>query len=278
MKPSAHFSLGRSLRTLGAAVACALLATTAQASSEDEASQPGLDSAAAHAATPALPDDEAPPAETAQHAGAKPAADVSSESSVRRARQIRNQRARARLAATHVLANDPVPESAPVPGLREVQPVTDEWARGARFFGGLRSGIGFAPGGLGPAGTLGLELGVTAFRGLGFGLHVFGIGNPPEVPLLDIPRAEYGMGAAVDVRWYLQTIRPLKLYPTMSVGFMAGPSIDTGANVVLPTVTPGFGARVNIGEVYVSLEMGAATFYIPFVNLAVGWEPTRAVD
>lgn len=156
--------------------------------------------------------------------------------------------------------------------------VDDEWARGARFFGGLRSGVGFAPGGYGPAGTLGLELGVSAKRGLGFGLHLLGIYNPPQVILFDIPKAEWGMGAAADVRWYIQTIRPLTLYPTMSLGFMAGPSEGSGENAVLPMVNPGFGARVNIADVYVAFEIGAANFYIPFVNLSVGWEPQHRDD
>jgi hypothetical protein len=41
-------------------------------------------------------------------------------------------------------------------------------------------------------------------------------------------------------------------------------------------VTPGFGARVNMGPVYVSVEIGAASFYIPFMALAIGWEPAKA--
>jgi len=110
-------------------------------------------------------------------------------------------------------------------------------------------------------------------RGLGFGLRRFGIANPPEVAVFDIPRAEHGMGASADVRWYIQTIRPLTVYPTMSFGFMAGPSADSGENAVMPMINPGFGARVNIADVYVAFEIGAANFYIPFVNISVGWEP-----
>lgn len=149
------------------------------------------------------------------------------------------------------------------------------WSEGGTFFGGARTAVAFPPGADGPAPMAGIELGVAAERGFGFGLHLFGAMNTPGAPQFGLPKTPYGFGAEVDLRYYLQTIEPLRLYPTLSVGFMAGPAEDTGRNAVLPLITPGFGARVNLGPVYTAVEIGAADFYIPFMALAVGWEPDR---
>lgn len=162
--------------------------------------------------------------------------------------------------------------------LRTRAEVDDEWSRRARFFGGLRSSLAFPPGGMGPATTVGMELGVAAYRGLGFGLHIYGVGNPSGVPMLELPAAAWGVGASADARWYLQTIEPLKLYPTLSVGFIAGPDKVTGENVVLPMINPGFGARVNLADMYVAFEIGLASLYMPFVGFSIGWEPTRKLE
>lgn len=151
-----------------------------------------------------------------------------------------------------------------------------EWEQNARFFGGIRTGVGIPPGGRGVAPTMGFELGVAAERGFGFGLHLLSMLNPPSVPALNIPRASYGIGAAADLRLYFQSIEPLTLYGTLSAGFLAGPSAETGVNVVLPMLNPGFGARVKVTDTaYVAFEFGAAGGFIPFVNLSLGWEPPR---
>ncbi len=149
------------------------------------------------------------------------------------------------------------------------------WSERARFFGGVRTGIGVPPGGEGVAPTAGLEIGVAADSGLGLGLHFLTVWNPPDAPSLNIPKAQWGIGAAADVRWYFQTVRPLTLYPTLSVGFLGGPSL-TGRNAVLPMLNPGFGARVRVSSMYVSFEFGVVGFQVPFVNIAFGWEPNRA--
>jgi hypothetical protein len=141
-----------------------------------------------------------------------------------------------------------------------------------RFFAGLRTGIGAPPAGRGVTPTGGLELGVAAKEGLGLGIHLIGMANPPEVRPLNIPKAEYGFGAAADLRFYIQTVEPLTLYPTLSIGFLAGPSATGGENAVMPMVNPGFGARVKLGPVYTAFEFGLAGFFIPFVNMSVGWE------
>jgi hypothetical protein len=158
---------------------------------------------------------------------------------------------------------------------REKPKRRDEWGEGATFFGGVRTALAFPPGGDGPAPMGGIELGVAAEKGVGFGLHMFGAMNTPGAPTFDIPKTPYGFGAEADLRYYLQSIEPLRLYPTLSLGFMAGPAADTGKNVILPLINPGFGARVNFGSVYVALELGAASFYIPFMSFSVGWEPDR---
>ena len=152
----------------------------------------------------------------------------------------------------------------------------DSWSENPTFFVGGRTALAFPPGGNGPAPMAGVELGVAADKGVGYGLHLFGASNTPGAPTFNLPPSPYAFGALVDVRYYLQTVEPLRLYPTMSLGFMAGPGQDTGKNAVLPLVTPGFGARVNFGPIYTSVEIGAASFYIPFMAVSLGWEPGRA--
>jgi hypothetical protein len=164
----------------------------------------------------------------------------------------------------------------PRPVVKKAARDSNPWSEGGTFFGGGRAAVAFPPAADGPAPMAGIELGVAAQKGFGFGLHLFGAMNTPGAPEFGLPKTPYGFGAEVDLRYYLQTIEPLRLYPTLSVGFMAGPAADTGKNAVLPLVTPGFGARVNLGPVYTALEIGAADFYIPFMAVAVGWEPDRA--
>jgi len=156
----------------------------------------------------------------------------------------------------------------------------DEWAHGARFFVGARTGVAIPPRASGVAPMLGLELGVSAPKGIGFGLHLLGMGNPPEVPSFGIPKAQWGLGALADVRMYFQSIEPLTLYATVSAGFLAGPGAEgtptAGQNVVLPLLNPGFGARVRLTDtVYTAFEFGLAGFQIPFIALSFGMEPPR---
>ncbi len=170
---------------------------------------------------------------------------------------------------------------APSPRYERAPPATvireddDSWASGARFFGGLRTSVAIPPGGKGVAPLLGFELGVSARRGIGFGLHLISVANPPGIPSLKIPEAEFAIGAAADIRYYIQTVEPLSLYPTLSVGFLAGPAADGGENAVLPLLNPGFGARVRLDPIYIAFEFGLAGFYIPFVAISFGWEPKR---
>lgn len=152
----------------------------------------------------------------------------------------------------------------------------DDWSSTARFFMGARAGVAIPPGGTGVAPTVALELGVSAPKGLGFGLHILGMANPPAIRQLNIPKADYGIGALADVRMYFQSVEPLTLYATLSGGFVAGPGTTTNTNVVLPLLNPGFGARVKVADTaYVAFEFGMAGFFIPFITLSAGWEPER---
>jgi hypothetical protein len=174
----------------------------------------------------------------------------------------------------------PPPATNPAPPPSWTRPQEDEWAHGARFFVGARTGVAIPPNSTGVAPMLGLELGVSAQKGLGFGLHLLGMGNPPEVPAFGIPKAKWGLGALADVRMYFQSIEPLKLYATLSAGFLAGPGAEgtpqAGRNVVLPLLNPGFGARVRLTDtVYTAFEFGLAGFQIPFIALSFGMEPPR---
>jgi hypothetical protein len=95
--------------------------------------------------------------------------------------------------------------------------------------------------------------------------------NPPSPG--GFPKMGWGFGAAADIRGYFQTVDPLTLYPTFSLGFLAGYDDVNHRNVVMPMVNPGFGARLKFDTVYVAIEIGAASFYIPFVALSFGFEP-----
>ncbi len=172
-------------------------------------------------------------------------------------------------------APSPAPRRAGTNLLATSRREQNEWERDARFFVGLRSGVGIPPGGIGISPTMGVELGVAAPKGVGFGLHFFGAGNPPAVRALNTPPADWAVGAELDMRFYFQTVEPLTLYPTFSVGFMAGPAKETRENVVLPMLNPGFGARVKLGNLYASFEFGLASFTVPFLNCGLGWELDR---
>ena len=148
----------------------------------------------------------------------------------------------------------------------------DTWRNNARFFMGGRTGVGFSPGGQGPSPTFGLELGISNRSGVGFGLHLLGSSNPQAVPSLGIPKAGYAFGGAADLRIYIQTVNPLSLYPTISLGFLTGPDALTGNNVVMPMLNLGFGARARFGPVYAAVEIGLASFHIPFISVALGYE------
>jgi hypothetical protein len=148
----------------------------------------------------------------------------------------------------------------------------DTWKNNAKFFVGARSGVGFSPGGQGPSPTFGLEVGIANRSGIGFGLHVLGSTNPQALPALNIPKAGYVFGGAADLRIYIQTVNPLTLYPSFSLGFLTGPALVGGTNVVLPMFNLGFGARMRFGPVYAALELGLASFHIPFVSIALGYE------
>jgi hypothetical protein len=161
--------------------------------------------------------------------------------------------------------------AADVENLERVDP-RDTWRNNARFFVGARTGVGFSPGGQGPSPTFGLELGVSNRHGVGFGLHLLSSTNPQALPALGIPKAAYAFGGAADLRIYIQTVEPLTLYPSFSLGFLTGPADNTGTNVVLPLANLGFGARIRLSRVYVAVELGLASFHIPFVSLCFGYE------
>lgn len=154
----------------------------------------------------------------------------------------------------------------------------DTWADRARFFAGARGGVGFVAGGKGPSPTFGVELGVASTHGFGFGIHLLGSTNNAAVDLLGIPETSMAFGGEADLRIYIQTVEPLTLYPTMSVGFLSGPSVKDGTNAVLPLVNLGFGGRVRFGSVYGSLEIGLASFHIPYLSISLGIETKPKVQ
>jgi hypothetical protein len=184
----------------------------------------------------------------------------------------------AMLLSSFALAAEAPSEAPCVEGEAQPSPVarSAEWSDTAHFFGGVRLGVNIPPGGHGVAPTQGFELGVSNKKGFGFGLHIITVQNPPDVPALNIPKADWAVGALADLRMYFQTVDPLTLYATLSAGFVAGPGQNGAGNAVLPMLNPGFGARVKpTDSTYIAFEFGLAGFYIPFVTMSFGWEPVR---
>ncbi len=151
----------------------------------------------------------------------------------------------------------------------------DSWANRANFYVGARGGAAIPAGAVGVAGMGGLELGVANSNGFGFGLHALWMNNTPAAPTFNIPAAAWGLGALADFRYYFATIEPLTIYPTLSIGFLAGPAASGGSNAVLPLLNPGIGARVKLGNFYGAFEFGFASFTIPYVALSFGYESDR---
>jgi hypothetical protein len=151
----------------------------------------------------------------------------------------------------------------------------DDWANRANFYVGARGGVAVPADADSLAPMAGIEVGVSNSNGIGFGLHALWMYAAPGAPVFNVPKARYGFGALADFRYYFATIPPLTLYPTLSFGFVAGPSEATGRNAVLPLLNPGFGARVKFGNFYSAFEFGFAGFTIPFVVISLGYEGDR---
>jgi hypothetical protein len=152
------------------------------------------------------------------------------------------------------------------------KPLADTWSNRASFFIGARGGVAFPPGAVGLAPNATIELGVAPPQGFGFGVRAMWMNNPPGVPFLGLKPAEYGFGALADFRYYIETIDPLIIYPTIAVGFLAGPERGTMQNAVLPLLNIGVGAKVKFGNLYASFEFGVSGFTIPYVGIAIGYE------
>ena len=148
------------------------------------------------------------------------------------------------------------------------------WKNSANFYLGARGGVAVPSGANNVAPSAGLEMGVAPDFGFGFGLHVLWMNHPPGVPALGIQEGQYGFGAMADVRFYIPTVEPLTLYPSLSAGFLGGRGLD-GRNAVLPLIDPGVGAKVKLGDFYATFEFGFAGFTIPFVTLGFGYEGNR---
>jgi hypothetical protein len=163
------------------------------------------------------------------------------------------------------------PPSAP-PTVKAVNPDNLPFSERASFFVGVRGGIAAPPGALGLAPSAGLEFGLAVPQGFGFSMRTLWMDNPPGVPAFGLRPASYGFGALADFRYYFRTIEPLTIYPTIAVGFLAGPERGTQTNAVLPLFNPGVGMKVRFGNFYSTFEFGLSGFTIPFVGLTMGFE------
>jgi hypothetical protein len=154
----------------------------------------------------------------------------------------------------------------------------DTWSNRANFFFGAGAGVAIPQGADGLATSAGVEMGIAPESGLGFGLHAVWMDKPPGAPAIGIQPARWGFGATANLRYYFQTIGPLSLFPSFSLGFLAGPDRVSGLNQVMPLVDPGIGAKVRLGPMYVTFEFGLSGFTIPFVGVALGYEGDRRAD
>jgi hypothetical protein len=154
----------------------------------------------------------------------------------------------------------------------------DTWANRANFFFGASAGVAIPQGADGLASSAGIELGIAPDSGIGFGLHAVWMDKPPGAPAIGIEPARWGFGATANLRYYFETIGPLSLFPSFSIGFLAGPDRVTGLNQVMPLIDPGIGAKVRFGPMYCTFEFGLSGFTIPFVGVSVGYEGDRHAD
>jgi len=167
------------------------------------------------------------------------------------------------------------PAAAVDPAQVEKYTEADTWSNRSNFYVGMRGGVAIPSGAIGLAEQGGVEVGVANESGMGFGLHALWMNQPPGAPVLNVPAAKWGLGALLDLRYYFPTIEPLTIYPTLSGGFVAGPSAKDGTNSVLPLIDPGVGARVKLGSIYAAFEFGFAGFTIPYVVLSFGYQSDR---
>lgn len=151
------------------------------------------------------------------------------------------------------------------------------WANRSNFFFGARGGIAIPAGAVGLAPSAGIEMGIAPDFGFGLGVNVIWMNQPPGAPVFGIQPASWGFGATAAFKYYFPTIGPLTLFPSMSIGFLAGPDLQ-GRNQVLPLLNPGFGAKLRMGAIYASFEFGLSGFTIPFVSVALGYEGDRRHD
>jgi hypothetical protein len=158
------------------------------------------------------------------------------------------------------------------PTVKAVSPDSLPFSERASFFIGARGGIAAPPGALGLAPNAGLEFGLAVPQGFGFSMRTLWMDNPPGVPVLGLRPASYGFGALADFRYYFRTVEPLTVYPTLAIGFLAGPERGTQTNAVLPLFNPGVGMKVRVGNFYGTFEFGLSGFTIPFVALSMGFE------
>lgn len=158
------------------------------------------------------------------------------------------------------------------PSVSHARLLPDTWANRASFYVGVRSGLAVPPGATSLAPNLSLEMGVAPSRGFGIGMRAMWMNQPPGVPFLGLNPGAYGFGAMADLRVYFETIEPLTIYPTLAIGFLAGPDAVTGRNLVLPVFNPGLGAKLRFGSFYAGFEFGLSGFTIPFMALTLGFQ------
>lgn len=161
---------------------------------------------------------------------------------------------------------------AEAPNVSKENPDSLPWSERASFFVGARGGVAAPPGAVGLAPNAGLEFGLAVPQGFGFSMRTLWMDNPPGAPALGLRPAAYGFGALADLRYYFRTVEPLTIYPTLAIGFLAGPEVGTNVNAVLPLFNPGVGMKVKAGNFYAAFEFGLSGFTIPFVGLSFGFE------
>jgi hypothetical protein len=169
--------------------------------------------------------------------------------------------------------------SAATPGVQKEGPLLrDTWVNRASFFVGMRGGIAIPPGASSLAPNVSIELGIAPSYGFGIGMRAMWMSQPPGVPFLGLNAGTYGFGAMADLRYYIETIEPLTIYPTVAIGFLAGPDVTTGRNLVLPLFNPGIGAKLKFSNFYVGFEFGVSGFTIPFMAITIGVQNDSKLD
>jgi len=139
----------------------------------------------------------------------------------------------------------------------------------------VRGGLAIPPGAFGFAPTAGIEFGVMAAQGMGYGITLLGAFATPSFSAF--PSQPFAFGLTGNLRYDLQVVPALSFAPMLSLGFLSGRGAS-GTNASIPLITPALGVRWKPADMYVAFDFGLADFFIPYMNITLGFHGNPSRD